>query len=242
MTWSSRGEHGNIAGHVDATPLFRFFLLRRMDRAQLVFLFLYLAGAAHLNFFSLSGSDPAWLLGTWLPLLLPLWLIDGEMQRSGAVRVFVWPRQHIRVLTTSYLAARVVRGMLLGAFLASLTLNIRLLQPGLHGGWVVIACAGMGLFVASFVTVWNILAGGRTVYPAVYAAGAALIWLFARLAHLGIPRGVLEAAILPYWLLDPVGAGDWLSPGNVAKVITASAVWMTIAFVVFHHAYRGRRS
>lgn len=233
------GEHPDLPR---LRPLVGYLAWRRPDRVQLVFLFLYLIGAAHLSFFSLADRDPIdarhWLLSTWLPLLLPIWVVDGEMNRRRSVRLFVWPMADVARLVMAYALARSARAVTVAVVVTLLTLNTTLLVDA-RNVRIVAACGLLGLFVAAFVTFWNIVAGGRSVYPTIYASAVILLWALSRLAESRVAVEVAQWLVMPVWLLDPVAAAQVVGdPLRVLQACTASAVWFSASWFVIHHSYR----
>lgn len=223
-------------------PLVAFFACRRPDRVQLVFLVLYLVGMAHISFFSLADREPIearhWLISTWIPLLLPIWLVDGEMNRRRAMRVFVWPESRLAKVLTGYVIAQSFRAIVLVVVLTLLTLNTWLLRDS-QASWILLSCGLCGLFVASFVMFWNVLVGSRTVYPGVYAAAVVLLWMFSRLADSRVAVEVAQSLLIPVWLLDPISATELVrEPFRVLQGLSASAFWITASCVVLHRSYR----
>lgn len=229
-------------GRLRVLPLFAFFAGRRPDRVQLVFLTLYSIGAIHLSFFSLGDRTPIearqWLLSSWIPLLLPIWLVDGGMNRRGSVRLFVWPRSGLVPVILAYILARSARAVVLAIAVALLALNTEL-AGGKGGFGAVVACGLMGLFVSSFVTFWNVVVGARTVYPAVYAAAMILFWLYSRIADHRVAAALAQWLVLPLWVLDPVTASmEMGDPLGVLPVCSASVAWYAATWLVMHRNYR----
>lgn len=236
---------GRLASHggpVTIRPLVAFFAWRRPARVQLVFFLLYLIGAVHLSFFSLSGRDPLearnWLLSTWLPLLLPIWAVDGELNRRRSLRVFVWPLNDLWRLLTGYIVARGARTAGLAIAFGVLTLNTWLPRDP-QSFWTLVACGTLGLFVTAFVMFWNVIAGSKSVYPTIYAAGAVLLWVLSRLAD---SRNAMETAqflLIPVWLLDPVSAATHIrDPFHLLQALSASTVWFSASCCVLRRTYR----
>lgn len=240
MKSAGSAGHGVLGTRPGISPLVAFFAGRRPDRVQLVFLALFVIGAIHLSFFSLHQRNPtearAWLLSTWIPMLLPIWLVDGEMNRRGAVRLFVWPRSGLAPIAAAYILARSMRAIALTVVLALLSINTELAGEYLPE---VVACALLGLFVSAFVAFWNVIAGARTVYPAVYAAAFILFWVYSRMAENRILLETAQWLLIPIWVLDPVSASQLMGePVRVLQACSATAVWYAATWFVLHRSYR----
>ncbi|MDH5626890.1 MAG: hypothetical protein OEY69_01215 [Candidatus Krumholzibacteria bacterium] len=209
---------------------------------QLVFLVLYLVGAVHTSFFSLSGRDPIearhLLLSTWLPLLLPIWIVDGEMNRRGALRLFVWPRAGLRSLLSGYVLARSLRAIILTVTVALITLNTGLVRDGATAS-ILLACGVLGLFGASFVMFCNVVAGSKTVYPAIYAMAVVLLWALSRLADSRFAVEAAQSLLMPVWLLDPVEATSLIgTPLHLLQALSASTFWFAASCFILRRSYR----
>ncbi len=223
-------------------PLVVFFARHRPDRAQLVFLALYLVGAMHISFSSLSGRDPIearhWFLSTWLPLLLPIWIVDGEMNRRGALRLFVWPKAGLKHVLLGYVLARSVRAVVLAVAIALFTLNSKMMEGGAFAS-ILLACSALGLFAAAFVMFCNIVSGSKTVYPAIYAMAVVLLWVLSRLSDSRVAVEAAQSLLMPVWLLDPVAATELIGrPLYLLQALSASTFWFSVSCFILRRSYR----
>lgn len=224
-----------------AGPVARYFAGRGFDRVQLAFLGLYLVGAIHLSFFSLSTdrvSNRYELLATWIPMLLPILLVDGEFHRRRSVRLFVWPSSGLAGLFIGYSLARVGRAIVIAVVLALISLNT-ILAADVGTLATLGACAGLATYAASFIMFWNVLLGARSAYPAIYAAFFAMLWVLSRLVHKPELVGIAQWVLVPVWLLDPVNAAANMNdPIRLLQIISATTVWMVATWLVLHRSYR----
>lgn len=227
-------------------PLLRFFLRSRLTRSQIVVTFIYVVTMIFLTFFSRKYSVDIELRLAWyaffMPFFWPAWLVDDELNPRGAMRLFVVPRSPIRPVMLAYLAARNIYALAVGVFSLLMVYNIQIGEIAGEFGSEMFWSLTIFTFSACFVIV-NVAAflgmfmRGRLMLVVLYTFTIVLAKIQARWDD---PiRNSIGLVIGPMWSfsytwVEVAADNPWL----MFQVITASAFWAAMAWMLFQRKFR----
>jgi hypothetical protein len=225
-------------------PLARFFLSRPLDRVQLVVIFLLVVGVVHVCFFSTVLRDPlnerVRILSTWILFFAPALMLDAEMHRRQAVRVFVWPRHRIARVLYAYLTARMLRALVIMLGVSLLVLNTWLgVLDSAHSARIVAGVLIFTVYMCAVVTFWSVALGIRYSFLATVLSLGAATWLLSRFGR-GVPAEIVQVVVMPIWVFTPPDLISDLGqePWRLAQIVCATSVWIAATWCVLRRSYR----